>query len=116
MVINTRNLRASRPNKEVVDVLRWHRCAREVEHDLDCGPEGTEGEQFDGTDERGRFCGWAEPLGSPRTESRSGSERDHTVDLPTAKGSGAKVVVVNPNRMRLIAESRKKTDRVDAET
>ncbi len=30
------------------------------------------------------------------------------------KELGAKVVVVNPNRVRLIAESRKKTDRVDA--
>jgi transposase len=32
------------------------------------------------------------------------------------KGMGIKVVVVNPNRVRLIAESRKKADRVDAET
>ena len=32
------------------------------------------------------------------------------------KDLGVKVVVVNPNRVRLIAESRKKSDRVDAET
>src|ERR1700740_1426889 len=32
------------------------------------------------------------------------------------KDLGVRVVVVNPNRVRLIAESRKKADRVDAET
>lgn len=32
------------------------------------------------------------------------------------KAMKVRVVVVNPNRVRLIAESRKKTDRVDAET
>ncbi len=32
------------------------------------------------------------------------------------KDLGVRVVVVNPNRVRLIAESKKKADRVDAET
>jgi transposase len=32
------------------------------------------------------------------------------------RGLGVRVVVVNPNRVRLIAETRKRADRVDAET
>ena len=84
---------------------------------MDRGSERKKGEQFDGADECGGFCGWAGASGPPWIKSSCGSEWDHALGLSDlSKDLGVRVVVVNPNRVRLIAESRKKTDRVDAET
>jgi transposase len=102
--------------QEVVDILRWHRCTYEVERDLHRRSQGTEGEQFDSSDELGRLCSRVGTMGSPRTKAAVEASGITPWICQLLKDLGVKVVVVNPNRVRLIAESRKKADRVDTET
>ena len=102
---------------EVVNVLRWDRCAYEVEHDCI-------------VDRKGRKVSSGTVLRNAEG-FRAGLEKWARRGLTAAvESSGITpwvchllkamqvkvVVVVNANRVRLIAESRKKADRVDAET
>ena len=107
IVVDGKNACLRTGSTEVDHVLRGYRCAFEVEHDLRDGREGSESEKQHSGDEPRRVAGGIGRLPRQKVGSGGGIERYRALNV-------CEVVVVNPNRVRLIAESRKKTDSVDA--